>query len=507
MTGQFKKIALGTFCLILAGCQYFNKNSETLHQLSIEAPVPVTANVYTTSTQNNTPKYTYVGLLENDKPLNLKPGHYTIANKCSFYEIDFIEPHNIKVSQLNLRQESLYNEDLELNTYLTCENKISHKVETFTNQNSFLVFPGYTTVTIVGKNFLINAPTEQAKQFFISLYPLTLKTMSWSDDSTYFLHLNSDLKKNFKHPTPLISQTLNKTVWLPEAEYELEVNGTKTIANVTAESQSEIILGGLEVLAPKNFYHAESLNFIHSPIFAYLNKTTLLKLNQKYSLFPNEYKIDIGNSKVIQKIEIKPGEIERVQTYGAQINPPKCIETEQNKCIFTQKVLIHAKNKSEILLKFPLGEPFLVFAGEYEYSIEGTEGIVKRLRKSPSSVLSEQIGELKFHWKINISDKKFETQKIEIEPVCCGLEGKSKDINSFKPKRLLLPVGQYRLVSSIRQEMGVLIKRTNFTNITSGFTSKIEIPIYAQTDQNLNMYMQNNDNLNEGPSQLMPITQ
>jgi len=506
MKYKIKRIYILFLVYIITGCHYFHNNSNNLSELGLKGPKKTEVSVFEVT--KNT-QYIYKGHLTSTNQLKLPPGNYIATNECSTYPFSLSnQPIEIQLNTINIK----YFEDSEANiqdpyfTSIVCKNQRNDKEVTFSNTNQIYMLPGKNTLNIGGKKFFLDIPPNKEKRFKIELYPLILNSPLSHDHTQYFIQSKPPQKRNKKplKKSPLVSNRIDRTLWLPKGDYLLEINGTRYNLSMETNKVTSIHLGAIRVLSPKKFLE-ESSQFSNSPIFAYLNDKTLLRLNEFYSIIPNIYSISLDKSKLKQTISIQAGETQTMQTFGAEIDPPVCKKDEENDCNIQKKVLIFHENESKAHATALLGKPFLVFKGEYFYSIEGMEDIKKKLRNSENKIIHERIGEIKINWKLKITDKSFETHKIQIEPVCCNIQGISKDINSYKPRMLLLPIGQYRVTSSIKQDKGQLVKRNSFTSILSTHTNNIEIPVFAQSDQNWHVLFDNQSENTDEPTHLTPV--
>lgn len=499
---------------LLNACKFQDKGKE--QTLYFEGHANKTVMLYKIQKDNkNMLKYSPVRTLTTQFKYSMPPGTYLIANDCTSY-VFTLNPNEQKHIRLNTFQIKFFeNQDYQVplinaedthNVDVQCTNVVINKKNSFSNKTEFDILPGKNQIKLAGINILFESGENEEKNFFIELSSLKLISPLEKDTTQFFLR---PTMQNLDDTSQLNAGEVNRSFWLVPGKYDLEINGTTSSVQIDAKQNKNILLGSIRIVPPKNFLSDDRSNSSARSFFAYINKKVLFIFEKNYALFPGRYSINLENSDMEQEIEVIENSFLKIQTYGAQINPPPCPEAESKKCNFSQKVFLHLKDQPYVFAKVPLGVPFLVLQGEYQYSIEGVDGILKNLIISAYYIQTEHVGKLKIKWKLQVSSNNLETRKIFIAAECCGVFGKSEDLNFYKPRELVLPVGNYNLSYFVRQEKGPLQRTMLPVHVLFQQVNEVQVPIYASGNQNMQLFLQDEnetENITE-PSNLIPIVQ
>lgn len=473
--------------------------------------------LYKVITDKNKDKYLPIQTISTQNKYKMQEGIYLAANECSSYLFDLKqnETKHIDLSILKLKfinefddvSQTLQNE--EINDHFVdvqCKNIITGEKIVFSRQDTFDLLPGKNQITISGTEVNFSILENDKKFFSISLAPLKVISPIENDTTQYFIKSDST-DKNFSGNI-LYSGHLNQNTWLIPGEYELELNGTTTKINLNLDRGIKISLGRLHVLKPKDFGGNEQSKNSLQPIFVYINKKILFSLDKDYAIFPGKYLMSLENSEMEKEIEILPNSYLKIPTFIAQINPPQCVAEPKRVCFLSQKALIYSKDRPYPIAKVGLGVPFLVLQGDYAYSIEGTDKIIKDLSISDHTLKNSQTGKIKIKWKLELGSNNPETRKIYLESRCCNLLGKSEDLNTYRPRELILPEGEYHLNYVIKQNKGGLKYNTTLVHVDGQHDVELQIPVYANSNQNQNLFWHDeHDQDTQQPSNLVPLVQ
>lgn len=467
---------------------------------------------------NNEYRYLPIQTIMTQNKYKMQPGSYLAVNECTSYafnlnknDVKHIYINNFKLKFLEIVSDvPQMQQDEQINAHavnVQCINPITGEKVTFSNKQEFDILPGKNQITVSGTNVKFSFLENEQKDFFISLSPLVILSPIENDTTQYFIKSVSDTSNNTNNT--LYAGELNQSTWLIPGKYEVEINGTTTSVDLQSNQEIKLSLGYVRITKPKDFLINGKSKSSLQPIFAYMNKKILFSLDKDYAIFPGKYSISLENSEMEKEIEVLPNSYLNIPTFVAQINPPECLTEKQQSCTYSQKGMIYSKDQPYPIAKVLLGKPFLVLQGEYQYSVEGVDTITKALYISDHGIKSVQTGKVKIKWKLEISEDNIETRKIYLESRCCNLSGKSKDLDTYRPRELLLPEGDYNLSYVIKKNKGSFTHNVIPIHIDARHDVQVQIPIYANANQNTNLFWQDEQDseTSQQPSNLIPLTQ
>lgn len=430
-------------------------------------------------------------LWTNTKVL-LPKGHYAIANQCSVYEFDHGQqpdtPTIVYMSRLQLRFAGRLptiqdQQDQKQPVPVWCANSFLGKSSTFDHQTEFDVLPGSNTVFVSGNKVAFQLNPKEFKDFQLSLSSLSLVSAFEKNNHPFFATFvleNAPKNEPVKKGEHVLSAPINGKMWVHPGKYHVEVNGTDQQIELKDNQELSVALGALRVASPPHFPAEKRLQSGVQPIFININADVLYQLDTDYVLFPGEYTLNMNNSRLSKKIKIEADKQTTIQTYGALVQVADCPE-EGGLCRNAPNVTIHIDKEAFDAMTLPVGVPFLVFDGSYQYGIEGFRGILKSLSVSRDDVGLQKLVRVKIDWKKTPTAGHQRTNFVRFESHGNGLMGKSLDLMFSKPNDVYLPEGNYLLTyyttdmtaanpQRARQEVSLLDKQS--ANVT--------IPVYTQ---------------------------
>ncbi len=428
-----------------------------------------------------------------NQKIQLAPGKYSLSNDCSSYS--FVhknsEPTIIKMSHLNLdllgnlpKASTLQDSNQIVLSH--CENARDHQNRWPSNKVKYDLLPGPNEIFIAGKTLKFNFSANKSEDRVISLISLSLLSKLTGDVPNFYVHSASETEKKIIMQAPL-----NGMIWLYPGIYEVEVNGTHKLIDVTSHILQKISLGLLRISLPENFPFQQRLLKGGQPISAFINNKVLLRLNVSYPVFPGQYKVNLDGSSMEKLVVVDADRISELKTLGSLIKPPVC---PNSVCSANVKITIHENKMPFSLMTVPTGLPFLVFAGEYQYSVDGVKGIFKTLPTSIKSSQEESLSFLKIKWEVHFSSTLQNTEFVRIESRSPNLSGKSVDLSSFKPTEVVLPQGYYSLTYYTSQgNTRSTEKHSMEINLQSVNMKEVSVPYYVHSSQNKNLEGSSND--------------
>ncbi|APJ03860.1 hypothetical protein [Silvanigrella aquatica] len=435
-------------------------------------------------TKNNKDKKIYYPLmrLTTNTKILLPMGNYLLANECTSYEFfnDGTHEQKVVLSKLSLNfgknnQNQVINKIG--NTFNSlCYDPLDKQEHWFINKSEFDILPGKNILSVSGRDVELNLHPTLFSDKKIQLWPLTLSSPINTDSSKFFslpLDLTSTEKKF------VISSPVNSTVWLQSGRYQIEVNGSKQIVNIKDSSSSEIKLGVIRIVSPKNFPIEKRLQAGGQPIFAFINEKVLFRLNTDYPVFPGKYRVTLEGSEIEKYVTVIEDQVSEVKTRGALVLSPPC-DNNYDKCRHMTRITIHINRMPFILMTELTDMPFLVFDQKYEYGIEGIKGIFKILGTSEDSVKIDKLGKVKIKWETRYTTGNIKTDFVRFESKGVNVFGKSIDLMYFKPDEIYLPEGEFLLTYFVGDQNLVLPKTRIDVILAGGTTKEFVIPVYTQ---------------------------
>ncbi len=397
---------------------------------------------------------------------------------------------------LNLKRENKNNFEVENIITSQCKNKLTNKSILYNNKTSYDMLPGKNSLVIAGKVFPIHFLNELMSQSETSVYfsSINLTSKIPNDHASFFIYSLENGNNE------IISAPINSTIWLFPGKYKVEVNGTTQQIDLEKNKFLEINLGGILISSPPQFPFSERLRLGGLPMGVFLNSKVLFSIDQKHSVFPGKYTINMENSELKEEIEVHENELKEIKTYGVQVHAPPC--EKEKSCQFPKTINIHTNRLPFILMNVPLGLPFLVFKEPYEYSLEGMKGIYKNLSTSTENVFHENIGALEIHWDIKYTSSNYETKFIRIESKSSNIYGKSMDLLHVRPRHVYLPEGDYILSYVLGDVINPnSIRRSLPIHISYETVKKVEIPFFIKSNATKiknDLEQMNNNNNSDG---------
>ena len=411
----------------------------------------------------------------------LAPGRYLLTNHCSAYYFDHTKvPTEVAFSEveLALRKDVLKEtgekrlpeiDFLRVSCFDTIEDK---EVDVAEPRDRIFMLPGEHWIRIGGALSKRMFPITEEKTR-IELFPLSVGFLGETPPTNLFYF--PEAEENSASPR-LWQVPVGATAWLVPGVYVLEINGSRRKARVEANFRTEVFLGALRVATPPMFQEAQRVKKGGQPIFAYTNNGVLLNLNKDYLLFPGEYPVRIEGSEVAETVEVKANESTLVQTRGAQIDPPDC--PPPRGCRSPLRITIHKEQRPFTLLTVPVGIPFLVLGGEYEYGVDGLRGVLRKMNGSQESVTSEKLGRILLKWEVRQANSRIRTDLVRIEAKGSSNFGRSLDLMYNKPDEIYLPSGEYILSYFVGDPQQERVKTKIDFIMKEGATRELVVPIF-----------------------------
>ena len=477
-------IPLLSFFFFVSGCYFIKHPKQVLKPVSFIGKKGKVVVLYAKQKKNGKISFIPLKTLKTGTRIFLKPGHYILANECSFYEFD----HSLhKETVVNLGKVVIQPKHLaepldgtHFTLLTSCRDPIDQQVHIWTHRTEFDILPGKNSFLVSGQEVSFEFLSDNQFLKKLETYPVSLKIpQEVSQDSFFVLPYSKDviLPQN----APVISSApLNGAVWLLPGSYMIEVNGSKRLFKIkeSAKEQLSFDLGVLHVAEPKNFPMQERLSQGGRPIYVYLDQSVLFDLNTNYSVFPGSYKISLEGTDISKELSVEKGNVKRVQTQGARVLASSCEEVE---CYSVPGINLFETGKPSPSAKVKVNVPFIVFEQSYSYGVEGVRGVTKPLKTTFSGMVDNYVVRLKMNWEYKESLTKIRTEIVRLESRGGGVAGKSLDLLFSKPAEIYIPTADYTLTYFVVDKNLDKVKmRQDLSLNNHNEVKEFSIPIYYE---------------------------
>ena len=413
-----------------------------------------------------------LGAFPSSEVRSLPPGRYLLSNECQSMEFDLKSKEQKKLvfPKLSFSAGALPKPFVPVE----CQDPIDGNTNRWTDRTQFLVFPSPTSLKLAGIS-LPEIASPPLQDVTVVLGSVVLE----SHDSE--ARLNYYLLPQVGPDSRVFPLPVSKEVWLPVGTFQIEINGSRRQVVVVRGEQTKVPLGSLKVMSPKNFPMRKRIEKGSQPVFAYLADGVLLNLDQEYSVFAGEYRLNLEGSELSTRVSVESKQTTVVRAFGAQVNPPAC--PSATPCLFSQFVTLHRDGAAFSLLSVPFGVPFMVLEEKAEYGVEGLRGIHRQMKASAEGVVEETLSRLKIKWEIRASQNRMRTDLVRLEGKEGNPSGKSLDLLFTKPNELIVPPGHYSLTYFLGDPNLDRVKTKIDVNLPQGETREILVPIYVEKEK------------------------
>ena len=275
--------------------------------------------------------------------------------------------------------------------------------------------------------------------------------------------------------------------------YTIEVNGTKSRNLLKAGEETIISPAFLTILAHKKADLSLSSHIRGEPLYAELNDTHHIDINETYPVMPGQAKIRLSHSSEYQKVKLVENQLAEVKVRSVIVHSD-CSPWDWT-CIGRTSVFLFSKDKPYPTVKGVMDVPLLFFTKDAWVSLLGTRDIK---RKIPDDLWhsSFYVGKAVFKPQPVYRKQKL-TDLARIETSNEESKGQSLDLNLKVKESQHLITGTYQLGQYATIQVGegtrerkvknFRIRRNRVTNVpfsvyhTEPNKSKAAIPKSTQT--------------------------
>jgi hypothetical protein len=415
-----------------------------------------------------------LGKVRSDVVRDLSPGLYMVASECAASQVtvtsETVTTFTVHVLSFQRASQNLSLDSGQL-APLSCRDPLDGQVQLLPSRLDWPLLPGENTFRLAERPITVLGGKDSS----VSLAALKLKPPHEFSKLSFYLMPNDSIGGQ------VVALPMGDFVWLLEGKYDVEINGSRRSFVLKAGEANEVPTGALRVESPPKFPMQRRLELGAQPVFAYLEGGVLLSLDQDYAVFDGEYILNLEGSELTSRVNVEPGSVTKVRTYGAQINRPKCSPVEA--CRFNQFVTLHRDQKTFSLLNVPFDVPFLVLNDQVEYGVEGMRGIHRLLKTSSQGVEVEGLARLRLKWEVRASVNRMRTDLVRLEPRDTQLLGKSLDLLLGRPNELVVPPGAYNLTYFLGDPQLDRSKTKIPVELRAGDTQEIVVPIYTDKEK------------------------
>ncbi len=275
-------------------------------------------------------------------------------------------------------------------------------------------------------------------------------------------------------------QSFGSWQFLLPGDYEVEVNGTKTLISLKEKETKTIETAMFLVSSPKEANLLRSTTINGSPPFVEINQEKLLELNEVYALLPGSLKFNIGGANYAFSIALKENELTEIKTKAVQVNL-SCPEKDLA-CLGSKQVFLYRSSSNHPFMSGSSDAPLLFVddAESYSVSLEGIRNLKHRIsKKERTQNLNTNTLTIKplpaFKQGVITDLVRIETFKHSGD-----LFGETLDLPLDRETKVNVFYGSFQLVEylTINAAEGVRTKKVTEFSVSSGTPKELAIQVF-----------------------------